>query len=112
MAVARLGCMAEGCCHGTPTALPWALGGLHPTPLYEIAGLVLLHAASRGVSDVRLVPWVLGGVGLIRLVVGPMRASPLLGEPVVSSTWIAGALIVLALANVARRPDSGVEQRR
>lgn len=44
----RIGCFFNGCCYGTPTALPWAVTatnrdylatGLHPTPLYEAAYL-------------------------------------------------------------------------
>lgn len=52
-AIGRLGCFAQGCCHGRPTELPWgiahtgpsasilpALRGLplHPAQLYEAAG--------------------------------------------------------------------------
>jgi prolipoprotein diacylglyceryltransferase len=112
LAVARLGCIAGGCCHGTPTALPWALEGLHPTPLYETAGLLMLHAASRGVSDGWLVLWVLGGLGLLRLVVGPLRAAPALGEPMVPVAWIAGAWVLLALTCVAWRPGPTIALRR
>lgn len=51
--IGRLGCLAEGCCHGKPAGVPWAvtftepscdvaetlLGiPLHPTQLYEAAG--------------------------------------------------------------------------
>lgn len=56
-AVGRLGCFFNGCCHGRPTDVPWAvtftnpmadmdpalLGvALHPTQLYEAAGEFLL----------------------------------------------------------------------
>jgi hypothetical protein len=112
LAVARLGCITGGCCRGTPTALPWALGGLHPTPLYEIAGLLMLHAASRGVSDGRLVHWVLGGLGLVRLVVDPLRAAPALGQPLVPGAWIAGAWIVLSLVCVVCHPRPAIARRR
>ena len=77
--------------------------GLHPTPLYEIAGLLMLHAASRRASDRWLVLWVLGGLGVLRLVVGPLRAAPVLGEPTVPIAWIAGAWLVLSLTCVAWR---------
>ena len=55
-AVTRLGCFMNGCCFGTPTALPWAVrfpedsfsalvfpgGALHPSQLYSFAaGLVV-----------------------------------------------------------------------
>jgi hypothetical protein len=112
LAVARLGCITGGCCYGTPTALPWAVGGLHPTPLYEIAGLLVLHAASRGVSDGWLVLWVLGGLGLVRLVVDPLRAAPAPGEPMVATAWIAGAWVALALTCAAWRPGPAIVLRR
>jgi phosphatidylglycerol:prolipoprotein diacylglycerol transferase len=64
VAVGRLGCLAVGCCFGKPSDLPWALsfpagtpparqygvvaGGnsprLHPTQLYEAAGVLILLA--------------------------------------------------------------------
>ena len=60
-AVGRIGCFAAGCCHGHPTALPWAvrftdprasvfprewLGvPLHPTQLYEFAGEMAIFLA-------------------------------------------------------------------
>jgi hypothetical protein len=112
LAVARLGCIPGGCCHGVPTALPWAVRGFHPTPLYEIAGLLTLHAASRRVSDDRAAPWVLGGLGLVRLVVNPLRAAPPLGEPMLPTTWIAGAWVVLALACATWRPGLAIAPRR
>ncbi|MGV3772474.1 MAG: prolipoprotein diacylglyceryl transferase [Verrucomicrobiales bacterium] len=47
----RVGCVATGCCYGSPTSLPWALHypkdhathgiGVHPAPLYE-SGLNLI----------------------------------------------------------------------
>ena len=76
-AVGRLGCLAAGCCYGSPTALPWgiALGGspgsvtprelwgvpLHPTQLYESAacaaiGFFLLKALLPRVERRELVP--------------------------------------------------------
>lgn len=56
-ALGRLGCFAQGCCHGKPTALPWGVAfssvhsavdpglrgvPLHPVQLYEAAGEALL----------------------------------------------------------------------
>lgn len=50
----RLGCLATGCCYGSPSQLPWAIrfpddhetGGVpvHPTQLYEAALNLLLYA--------------------------------------------------------------------
>lgn len=66
----RLGCWAEGCCHGSPTGLPWGsafmdpassvpprlLGVLlHPTQLYEAFGSALAAAVLIGkvLPDIR-----------------------------------------------------------
>lgn len=50
LAVGRWGCFFNGCCYGTPTALPWAIDfgdGVrrHPTQIYES----LFHAVMAGV---------------------------------------------------------------
>ena len=47
IAIGRLGCFVAGCCHGTPTELPWGVvfaDGVprHPTQLYEF----LFHASA------------------------------------------------------------------
>lgn len=47
VAVGRLGCFLRGCCHGTPTGLPWGVDfgdGVprHPTQLYEAVFAVAL----------------------------------------------------------------------
>ena len=108
LAVARLGCLAAGCCQGLPTALPWAVAGRHPTALYEIAGwLVLNGAVSR--ADARFAtPLVLGGLGALRLLIEPLRSAPALGAPVVPPAAIAGAWVAIA-AGLAwrRRPRAG-----
>ncbi|MFM2089838.1 MAG: hypothetical protein RLZZ127_327 [Planctomycetota bacterium] len=42
LAVGRIGCFFNGCCFGSPCALPWAVGGRHPTQLYEAAACTAL----------------------------------------------------------------------
>jgi hypothetical protein len=93
LAVARLGCLVAGCC-----------GGAHgePTPLYEIAGLVALHAVVWRLPDRWVVPTVLAGLGLVRLGVEPWRAAPPLGEPMVSAATIAALWLALGLFLAAR----------
>jgi phosphatidylglycerol:prolipoprotein diacylglycerol transferase len=54
-AFGRVGCLINGCCHGTPTTLPWAVryadnpqvgdAGVHPTQAYEALLLLGLSAA-------------------------------------------------------------------
>ena len=113
LAVARLGCLAAGCCQGTPTTAPWAMAGLHPTACYEIIGLLVLHG---GVSraDARFsAPLVLGGMGGLRLLIEPLRAAPALGAPIVASAsiaagWLALSALALGLAVRPRRAQSSM----
>jgi uncharacterized radical SAM superfamily Fe-S cluster-containing enzyme/prolipoprotein diacylglyceryltransferase len=63
--ISRLGCFHAGCCHGTPTALPWGVDfgdGLrrHPTQLYEAAfhftaAVILWQFQRRGMFRGQLV---------------------------------------------------------
>ena len=98
LAVARLGCLAAGCCRGTPTSLPWALAGLHPTALYESAGLLVLHAAVSRAAPRFAAPLVLGGIGALRLACEPLRAAPALAAPLVPPAALAAAWLVFAAA--------------
>jgi len=97
LAVARLGCLAAGCCQGTPTAMPWAVAGLHPTSLYEIAGLLVLHGVVAR-AEVRVsAPLVLGGIGALRLLIDPLRAAPPLGAPILAPAAIAAGWLAIAV---------------
>jgi len=114
LAVARLGCLAAGCCHGTPTELPWGISlaaaelraahgglfaagpGLHPTPLYESAGLLALGLAVRRLPRDWVAPAVLAGFGALRLAVEPWRAPPPLGPPLVPPALLAAAWLLAA----------------
>jgi hypothetical protein len=102
LAVARLGCLAAGCCHGPEG---------EPTPLYEIGGLVVLHGVICHLPARSLTPAVLAGFGLIRLANEPIRAMPPLGEPLVPVAWIAAAWVtgggMLAIAS-ARTPRAAL----
>jgi hypothetical protein len=88
-AVARAGCLAAGCCHGP---------GGEPTPLYEMGGLVLLHAVVRRGPDRWALPAFCAGFGLVRLGVEPWRAAPPLGEPAIPPAWIAAAWVAAGVA--------------
>ena len=87
LAVARLGCLVAGCCHGANGEL---------TPLAEIAGLVALHTGVRRLPERWVAPAVLAGFGLVRLAVGPWRAPPALGEPAFPAAAIAALWIAVA----------------
>lgn len=99
--VARLGCVWAGCCHGIATELPWGIpawsGGapLHPTALYEAAGLLLLATGLRRVPDAQVAPVVFSALGLLRLALEPLRADPPFGPPVLPVTVLAASLAAL-----------------
>ena len=113
LAVARLGCLAAGCCHGTPTSAPWAVGGLHPTALYEVAGLLALHGAVSRAEARLAAPLVLGGIGALRLQIDPLRAGPPLGVPIVAPGAVAAGWLALAAVLAWRRRGSpGPSERR
>lgn len=46
-AIARIGCLCAGCCHGKPTTMPWAIYSnelnamVHPTQIYSMAGEII-----------------------------------------------------------------------
>jgi hypothetical protein len=104
-AVARLGCIAAGCCHGVT-----GTHGTHPVRLYEIAALLTLDAATRRLPAAWVAPSTLVGFGGIRLLTEPARAAPPLGEPLVAPSalalgWVAvGSAIALAGSRRPRKP--------
>ena len=101
LAVARLGCLAAGCCHG-------AAG--EPLPLLEIAASLAVHAAAARLPRGQVMPAVLGGLGLARLLVEPWRAPSPLGPPrlppaALAAAWLAaGAALSIRSARSGRRP--------
>jgi hypothetical protein len=103
LAVARLGCLAGGCCLGRPTQVPWAVGGLHPAALYEVAGLVVVHMAISHAAPRRSAPLALGGIAAVRLIVDPFRAEAPLGAPIVPPSVIAALWLLVALAMALAR---------
>jgi hypothetical protein len=100
LAVARLGCLASGCCGGV--AAPW---GTHPTPAYEGGLALALHFGLRAAPAACAGPLFALGFGLARLLVEPLRAPPPLGDPLVAPAALAGLWLaagVLGLAAAAR----------
>ncbi len=86
-AVARLGCLAAGCCHGVT-----GIHGTHPTRLYEIVGLLALDAGTRRLPSAWVGPATLVGFGGVRLLTEPVRAVPPLGEPLVAPSCVGARL--------------------
>jgi hypothetical protein len=97
LAVARLGCVMAGCCHG-----------LHGerTPAIEIAGLAILHRELQRARKHWTVPAFLIGFGSIRLAVEPWRAPPPIPGSLDIAGWIAlgwvGLGVGVAVQLVAR----------
>lgn len=109
LAVARVGCLAAGCCHGLATDLPWgiAAGGgarVHPTPLYEVVGLLAFRRVLGACPEAWIAPVFALGFGAVRLAVEPWRAPPPLGPPVVPPAAIALAWIALSPLFASRAP--------
>jgi phosphatidylglycerol:prolipoprotein diacylglycerol transferase len=127
-ALARLGCLAAGCCWGAPTGLPWGVTytdplapgphgvALHPVQAYEAAGLAVIaawaawRAPRRAFEGELFVGWV-GAYAVLRLATETLRddASRGFWGPLSTSQWISvGALAALAVAavvaRVSRRP--------
>ena len=117
LAIVRLGCFAEGCCHGSPTQLPWgvvpaspnipqALKGvaIHPSPLYE-AGFLLLLAMILFVLNARgklragmVATLCMGSYGLYRFWFDFLRGDLSRPLPAGLSYSQALALLLMALA--------------
>jgi hypothetical protein len=89
LAVARLGCVAAGCCRGVPA--PW---GVHPIALYEVSLLVGLHVALRRLGARWVAPSFLLAFGLARLATDSLRAMPPLGPPAVAPSLLAGLWVL------------------
>ncbi len=115
LAVARVGCLLNGCCYGKPTGLPWGItypasaglvGARHPTQIYElILDLVLfglLWWKKDGFEREGTAFWLfLMGYGLIRFTVEIFRehsqAYAGLGFQVGSIAMVVIAVAVLLL---------------
>jgi phosphatidylglycerol:prolipoprotein diacylglycerol transferase len=81
-AMAKLGCLFNGCCYGKPSSLPWAVVfpegiegtpagiGLHPTQVYEIIMMVMLVLLFRPLRGERwrgtMLLWFVGIYGFGR----------------------------------------------
>lgn len=108
LAVARMGCVAVGCCHGLPTSLPWgvlledAARLRHPVPIYEIGAYLALYAGLVRLPP-RPVPGAfLVGFGTIRLLLEPLRPEPPLGPTILPVESVAGFWVVLGAACLCR----------
>lgn len=89
-ALAKIGCLMNGCCYGRPTSVPWAVifpvinrGGapasvpLHPTQLYEVLLMVALVVLFHRLNNERwrgtLLLWFLMVYGFGRTLIDTFR---------------------------------------
>jgi phosphatidylglycerol:prolipoprotein diacylglycerol transferase len=118
-AIGRLGCLAAGCCHGSPTNVPWAVvyrdvytyrligtpldTPLHPTQLYESGACFLILLAlfwigrhKRFQGEVALA--YVGLYSITRFIIEFYRGDKArgfpLGGPLSTSQWIAIPLAI------------------
>lgn len=104
MAVGRWGCWFNGCCGGVASDLPWAVGGRHPTALYEVgfhtvmAGVLLCLEARGRLAGQRIKLYLLA-YGGYRFVVEWIRVEPLGPLGLTVYQW---AVVPLCLALVVQ----------
>ncbi|MCH8046414.1 MAG: prolipoprotein diacylglyceryl transferase [Planctomycetes bacterium] len=107
IAVGRLACFSAGCCHGTPTSLPWAVVfpvvdqlPRHPTQLYEsafhlTAALVLYQLGRRGLFHGQLIKLYIIAYAMYRFVSETIRPEARLWGNLTIYQWAALLLIPL-----------------
>jgi len=128
IAIGRIGCLAAGCCFGTPTRLPWAIrysagspaywnhvaqgliteasdGSLpvHPLPLYlaaaGIAATLTARAAARWMrGEGRAALGFALALSALRLAIEPLRETRFVGEIAGQRTLDAAIVVAAALA--------------
>jgi hypothetical protein len=92
-AVARLGCLAGGCCRGVG-----GFPGADATPICEIAGLLALARWTRRLRAAWVGPATLFGFGTLRLMTEPFRAPSALGEPLIAPPVLATGWVAIGAA--------------
>ena len=87
-AVSRIGCLSHGCCHGSPTDLPWAIHSarldamVHPTQIYSSLSELVVFLILQWVFERRpalriyLAPGYFMLFSLHRFVIGLFRGDP------------------------------------
>lgn len=116
-AIGRVGCFLVGDDYGRPTDLPWAVAfpkGLppttvpvHPTQLYEAAGLaviawLLIRWRRRGVSDVGVFARYLVLAGSLRFAIEFVRVNAPVVGPLTLAQLFSGAMVAAGLALIIR----------
>lgn len=105
--IMRTGCLAAGCCYGTPTGLPWGITfshplvaartgvpldiALHPTQLYEAIlvlglGAILMRLAPRRLGSGEVVLALTAGYAAVRFLTEFVRGDSQVGPTVFTLT--------------------------
>jgi phosphatidylglycerol:prolipoprotein diacylglycerol transferase len=121
-AIGRLGCQLSGDGdYGVPTDLPWGMSypdgvvpttaRVHPTPIYEMLGCLLIFAWLWRRRTRPHAPWerfgeYLVASGVLRFVVEFVRRNPPLALGLTLAQWVSLASIAIGTVLVARRVPS------
>jgi len=58
LAIGRVGCLAAGCCHGTPTTVPWAIyykdAWRHPAQIYDMLNALVVFGIVQKIKKFRM----------------------------------------------------------
>ncbi len=103
VAVGRLSCFVAGCCHGTPTDLPWGVDfgdhvRRHPTQLYEVAfhasmACLLARMRGRGLFRGQLIKLYIISYLIYRFFTEFLRPEPRIFAGLTGYQWAALALV-------------------
>lgn len=114
-AVGRIGCFLRGCCHGTPTDLPWGLSfpqGIPPTPEGVRVHPTQLYSSAASLVIFALLVWVIGPrftregplifvyavlAGIARFLIEFIRANQPIVWGLTEQQWVAIAMIVVGI---------------
>lgn len=117
----RLGCLMAGCCYGAPCDLPWAVHypalhpthgiGVHPAPLYEALGALILMGLL--LAGERFLAWgerrglmtgaFFASYGVLRFVMEGLRGDRVLVADGLSvSQWVSVVGLLLGVALMVR----------
>lgn len=112
VAVGRVGCFLNGCCHGVACNLPWAVwqheAWRHPVQLYAAAGNLalfglLLARSRRDRAEGLLFAEYLIGYGLLRFTLEFWRDHGVDSGPLSSAQWACLALLAAGVVVWRRR---------
>lgn len=107
LAVARIGCVAAGCCSGVP--LGEALPGVpHPVAAYDVCALIGLHHAAARCPTRWVSPLVVAGVAGLRVAIDPLRLPAPLGPTSVDVS--SAAIVVIGICVVATACRTGTNR--